>query len=190
MPLMTIADSINALYPIATSVKGEGIPAHLLALAMKARKTGDKKMMGDVLAEIRTQVGRNAVGFKIPDPGSEEFGKKIGQALYKDGTETSEQMGMFLGQYQRDLARPAMEEAISIGAGRGLVKEVHREPTGDSTCPWCVDRCGIWNPYDANAYGVWARHGGCDCNIYIKWAMEDNEDNNLINGNWKFGNEE
>lgn len=190
MPILTIADSINALYPITTSIRGEGITPVMLALAMKARKTKDKKIMGDVLGMIRTDVGQHAAGFKVPDLGSDAFGKKIGEAIYKDGPDTPDQMKMFLGQYRRDLALPAMKEAISIGAGKGLVKEVHREPTGDSTCPWCTDRCGIWNPYDANAYGVWARHGGCDCNIYIKWAMDDNEENNLVNGTWKFGDEE
>lgn len=190
MAAKTIADSINELYPITVSIKGEGISQALLALAMKARETGDKKTMGDILNEIRTDVGRHAAGFQIPDLDGESFGKKIGEALYKDGAETAEQMRMFLGQYRRDVARPAMEEAIKLGTAQGLVKEVHREPTGDSTCPWCTERCGIWDPYDANSYGVWARHGGCDCNIYIKWAFGDNQDNNLVNGIWKFGGEE
>lgn len=170
--MRTIADRINDLYPIATSIQGQGVSQALLALAWKARENNDRKLMAQVLAEARNEVAEKAGGFFIDDLNPDSFGKKIGEALYKN-IDTPERMKNYLGQYRRDLAIGPMKQAISFGAGQGLVKEVHREATGDSTCPWCLDRCGVWDPYDANAYGVWARHGTCDCNIYIKWAMED-----------------
>lgn len=174
--MRTTADSINDLYPIATSIQGEGISNAVLALAWKARENNDRKLMAQVLAQVRNDVAEKAGGFALKDLDDVSFGKKIGEALYK-GIDTPEKMGAYLGQYRRDLAIGPMRQAMEYGTREGLVKEVHRESIGDSTCPWCLERCGVWDPYDANAYGVWARHGGCDCNIYIRWAKGADDGN-------------
>ena len=138
-----------------------------------ARKTGDMETLGSVFSELWKKVASQAAGFEMPKQDKEAFGKKIGQ-LYHADDDSDEYVKNYLAQYQRDLALPAMNQAIQMGAGQGLVKEVVRQAEGESTCPWCLERCGIWDPYDANNYGVWARHGSCDCDIYIRWVQDDN----------------
>lgn len=171
--MKTLEESVNDIYSIMATKKSEGVPPYLIALALKARDNNDNKLMGDVLAELERIVGQKAGGFKIASLDSDQFGKKIGKAITGDKLNGKRKMGQYLGYYMRSLAQPAMEEAVKLATARGMVKEVVREATGDSTCHWCLDRCGIWTPYDANAYGVWAKHyPTCDCNIYIRWTED------------------
>lgn len=63
-----------------------------------------------------------------------------------------------------------MQEATNNLFAIDSTTEVVRESVG-KTCQWCLELCGIWHPYDANHYGVWARHAGCDCKIYVRNSL-------------------
>lgn len=174
--MKTVEQSVNDIYSIMATNKNKGVPSYLVALALQARKTRDSKLMGQVLSELYKMVAEKAGGYHVEPLDADSFGKKIGKAFDSDKLGNKKKMGEYLGYYMRSLAQPAMEQAVTEATARGLVKEVVREATGSSTCQWCRDRCGIWTPYDANAYGVWAKHyPTCDCNIYIRWVQDGPE---------------
>lgn len=76
----------------------------------------------------------------------------------------------FLAKYKRELAIQPMQEATNNLFAIDSTTEVVRESVGE-TCQWCLNLCGIWHPYDANHYGVWTRHAGCDCKIYVRNSL-------------------
>ena len=176
----TLADSIQDLYDITVSPGGLLVTDSMVRAVDKARRNRDPKGIGDALSTLFNGVASKAAGFPLKNFTRDEIGKRIGWLMDADVTKDST-IRQFLAKYQRDLAMPAMETGIKLGASQGLIKEVIRTPEGAETCQWCLDRCGVWDPYDANAYGVWARHGasdhggtgGCDCDIRIRWRMSD-----------------
>lgn len=99
---------------------------------------------------------------------SDSFGKKIGWLISQQRSEKT--VRDFLAKYKRELAVQPMQEATSNLFALDSTTEVVRESVGE-TCQWCLERCGIWHPYDANHYGVWARHAGCDCKIYVRNSL-------------------
>jgi hypothetical protein len=186
----TLADSIQDLYEVTVSPSGLLVTDSMVRAVDKARKDRDPKGIGDAMSQLFNSVAAKAAGFQLKNFTRDEIGKRIGWLMDADITKDST-IRQFLAKYQRDLAMPAMETGIRLGAAQGLVKEVVRTPEGAETCQWCLDRCGVWDPYDANAYGVWARHGasahggsgGCDCDIRIRWRMDnDSEADSEING--------
>ena len=186
----TLADSIQDLYDVTVSPDGLLVTDSMVRAVDKARKNRDPKGIGDALSKLFNGVASKAAGFKLKDFTRDEIGKRVGWLMDADVTKEST-VRQFLAKYQRDLAMPAMETGIKLGAAQGLIKEVVRTPEGAETCQWCLDRCGVWDPYDANAYGVWARHGasahggsgGCDCDIRIRWRMDDDgKTDSQING--------
>lgn len=171
--IRTLAESIQALYGVTAAKTDDIVTQEMIRQAWAARKERDPKKAGALLSQIYQNVADAAGGWELRRWDKEQIGGKIGWLMDGD-IKTDSAIKGWLGQYQRDLALPAMNEAIKTGASQGLVKEVVREATGDSTCPWCLERCGIWNPYDANMYGVWGRHEpSCDCNIFIRWRQDD-----------------
>lgn len=186
----TLADSIQDLYEVTVSPDGLLVTDSMVQAVKKARRDRDPKGIGDAFSQLFNGVAAKAAGFQLKDFTRDEIGKRIGWLMDADITKDST-IRQFLAQYQRDLAMPAMETGIKLGAAQGLIKEVVRTPEGAETCQWCLDRCGVWDPYDANAYGVWARHGasahggsgGCDCDIRIRWRMSnDGKTDPEING--------
>ena len=186
----TLADSIQDLYEITVAPSGLLVTDSMVQAVDKARRERDPKGIGDALSQLFNGVASKAAGFQLKDFTRDEIGKRVGWLMDADIT-TDSTIRQFLAKYQRDLAMPAMETGISLGAAQGLIKEVVRTPEGAETCQWCLDRCGVWDPYDANAYGVWARHGasahggtgGCDCDIRIRWRMDnDGKTDSEING--------
>jgi hypothetical protein len=186
----TLADSIQDLYEVTVSPSGLLVTDSMVRAVDKARKDRDPKGIGDAMSQLFNGVAAKAAGFQLKNFTHDEIGKRIGWLMDADITKEST-IRQFLAQYQRDLAMPAMETGIRLGAAQGLIKEVVRTPEGAETCQWCLDRCGVWDPYDANAYGVWARHGasahggtgGCDCDIRIRWRMDnDGKTDSEING--------
>jgi len=186
----TLADSIQDLYEITVSPSGLLVTDSMVRAVDKARRSRDPKGIGDALSTLFNSVAAKAAGFQLKNFTRDEIGKRIGWLMDADVTKDST-IRQFLAKYQRDLAMPAMETGIKLGAAQGLIKEVVRTPEGAETCQWCLDRCGVWDPYDANAYGVWARHGasahggsgGCDCDIRIRWRMNnDGKTDPEING--------
>lgn len=136
--------------------------------AQKAASSGDKRMAGKVLGDIWKQVAEKSAGFTLERLDSDSFGKKIGWLLSQrrsDGTVRD-----YLAKYKRELAIQPMQEATSNLFALDSTTEVVRESTGE-TCQWCLERCGIWHPYDAIHYEVWARHAGCDCRIYVRHGV-------------------
>ena len=101
---------------------------------------------------------------------NEEFAKKI--TWLTAHQRTDKQIRNYLAHYAQTLAEQPMTEAVQQAAVQGDITEVVREAEGAYTCEWCLERCGVWNPYDANAYGVWAKHDGCDCRIYVRKEQE------------------
>ena len=185
----TLADSIQDLYEVTVSPSGLLVTDSMVRAVDKARKDRDPKGIGDAMSQLFNGVAAKAAGFQLKNFTRDEIGKRIGWLMDADITKEST-IRQFLAQYQRDLAMPAMETGIRLGAAQGLIKEVVRTPEGGNM-PWCLDRCGVWDPYDANAYGVWARHGasahvgtgGCDCDIRIRWRMsDDGKTDSEING--------
>ena len=185
----TLATAIQDLYDITVSPDGLLITDAMVRRVNEARKDRDPKGIGDALSELFKGVASKAAGFQLKDFTHDEIGRRVGWLMDADVTKEST-VRQFLAKYQRDLAMPAMETGIRLGAAQGLVKEVVRTPEGADTCQWCLDRCGVWDPYDANAYGVWARHGasahggsgGCDCDIRIRWRMRDDGTNDSQTG--------
>lgn len=186
----TLADSIQDLYEVTVSPSGLLVTDSMVRAVDKARRDRDPKGIGDAMSQLFNGVAAKAAGFQLKDFTRDEIGKRIGWLMDADITKEST-IRQFLAKYQRDLAMPAMETGIRLGASQGLIKEVVRTPEGAETCQWCLDRCGVWDPYDANAYGVWARHGasahggsgGCDCDIRIRWRMDnDGKTDSEING--------
>ena len=186
----TLADSIQDLYEVTVAPSGLLVTDSMVQAVDKARRDRDPKGIGDALSKLFNGVASKAAGFQLKDFTRDEIGKRIGWLMDADVTKDST-IRQFLAKYQRDLAMPAMETGIRLGAAQGLIKEVVRTPEGAETCQWCLDRCGVWDPYDANAYGVWARHGasahggtgGCDCDIRIRWRMDDDgKTDSQING--------
>ena len=186
----TLADSIQDLYEVTVSPSGLLVTDSMVRAVDKARRDRDPKGIGGAMSQLFNGVAAKAAGFQLKDFTRDEIGKRIGWLMDADITKEST-IRQFLAKYQRDLAMPAMETGIRLGASQGLIKEVVRTPEGAETCQWCLDRCGVWDPYDANAYGVWARHGasahggsgGCDCDIRIRWRMDnDGKTDSEING--------
>lgn len=136
--------------------------------AQAAASSGDKRMAGKVLGDIWKQVAEKSAGLTLERLDSDSFGKKIGWLLSQrrsDGTVRD-----YLAKYARELAIQPMQEATMNLFALDPTTEVVRESAGE-TCQWCLERCGIWHPYDANHYGVWVRHAGCDCRIYVRHGV-------------------
>jgi len=163
-------DNINALRDVMSGTTKDLIPDKLLTEAVTAAQTGDKETIGKILTQLYAAVKEKSGTLPLTSLDDESFGKKIGWLMGKKRTPKS--IRMALATYQRELARPLMETNVYYAYNRGLVKEVVRRAVGQ-TCPWCLERAGIWAPYDANAYGVWKRHAGCDCQIFIRWVKEE-----------------
>lgn len=133
--------------------------------AQAAAASGDKHLAGRILGDIWKQVAEKSAGLELERLDSDAFGKKIGWLTSQQHSEKT--VRDFLAKYKRELAIQPMQEATNNLFAIDSTTEVVREAVG-KTCQWCLERCGIWHPYDANHYGVWARHAGCDCKIYVR----------------------
>ena len=118
------------------------------------------------MGELFDRVAKQAAGHQLDRLDGEEFAKKI--TWLTAHQRTDKQIRNYLAHYAQTLAEQPMTEAVQQAAIQGDITEVVREAEGAYTCEWCLERCGVWNPYDANAYGVWAKHDGCDCRIYVR----------------------
>lgn len=133
--------------------------------AQTAASNGDTHMAGKILGDIWKQVAEKSAGLTLDRLDSDSFGKKIGWLISRQRSDKT--VRDFLAKYKRELAIQPMKEASNNLYALDSTTEVVRESNGE-TCQWCLERCGIWHPYDANQYDVWARHAGCDCRIYIR----------------------
>lgn len=168
--IKTAEDSINDLLEILGPSRDVIVSQTQLDMAMQAMSTQDSTLAAQVLAELFDEVAKQAAGLQLDKLDSEEFGKKVGWIVYKAHSRGT--MLNYLAKYKRDLAETPMKQAIQAANAHTMVNEVIREAVGP-TCQWCLERCGIWTPNDANAYGVWARHAGCDCTIYVRKVKEE-----------------
>jgi len=166
-------EQLEALQKIMNSSRADLITADMIAAVQEAQKQYDRKKMGELLGAIYANVTQAAGGMPLDIPDDETFGKKLGWLLKEEHSDKT--ILDFLAQTERNFAKPAMENVSAYAANLGLIKEVVREMQGRDTCAWCRERAGIWNPYDANIYGVWGRHAGCDCKIYIRYVTADEE---------------
>lgn len=164
----TVDDSLKTLSEILGKRQDQLVTDTLVTQALAASQNRDKQTLGNILATLYKQVQSASGGLPLTPLDDDTFGKKIGWLL-KDRTPDS--IRTMLAAYQRELARPLLEQHVAYEYHRGKIKEVVRRAVG-KTCPWCLERAGIWHPADANALGVWARHAGCDCRIYIRYVDE------------------
>ncbi len=161
--MKTAMENVDDLMQILGPSKTQIISESQLDRAMEAMETHDNQLAANVLNELFEEVAKQAGGLQLDWLEGEAWGRKIGWITTR--THTRQTMLNYLAQYKRDLAETPMKQAIQ--AAQDTVEEVVRESRGP-TCAWCLDRCGVWAPIDANAYGVWARHAGCDCVIYVR----------------------
>lgn len=133
--------------------------------AQMAASTGDQQLAGKILGDIWKQVAEKSAGLTLDRLDPDSFGKKVGWLTRRQHTDRT--VRDYLAKYKRELAIQPMKEATLNLFALDSTTEVVRESVGE-TCQWCLDRCGIWHPYDANHYDVWVRHAGCDCKIYVR----------------------
>lgn len=167
--IKTAEDNINDLLEILSPPRDAIISETQLDLAMQAMNTQDSTLAAQILSELFDEVAKQAAGIQLDKLDSEDFGKKVGWMVYK--THSRGTMLNYLAKYKRDLAETPMMQAMQAANAQTMVNEVVREAVGP-TCSWCLERCGVWTPLDANAYGVWARHAGCDCTIHVRKVKE------------------
>ena len=132
---------------------------------VRQAQSGDRRMAGKVLGDIWRQVAEKSAGLGLERLDSDAFGRKVGWLTSERRSEKT--VRDFLAKYKRELAIRPMQEATNNLFAVDSTTEVVRESVGE-TCRWCLGLCGIWHPYDANHYGVWTRHVGCDCRIYVR----------------------
>ena len=168
-----IRKEIEQLNEIMSLDNSDVVPAAVRALAIQAYRDHDDEKAAQALSAMWKLAATHAGGHEIESLDGEEFGRKVGWLSQTKKTRSDRTIEQYLAKYARDLLVTPMQDAVRAGAVRGIVKEVVREAEGTQTCDWCLERCGVWDPYDANAYGVWARHAGCDCDIHIRYVEED-----------------
>lgn len=136
--------------------------------AQAAAANGDKHLAGKVLGDIWKQVAEKSAGLELERLDSDAFGKKVGWLTGEQHSDKT--VRNFLAKYKRELAVEPMQQVTMNLFALDSTTEVVREAVGE-TCQWCLGLCGIWHPYDANHYGVWTRHAGCDCKIYVRNSL-------------------
>lgn len=161
-------ESVEDLMEILSPAAKDIITDEQVRQAQAAASSGDKHMAGKVLGDIWKQVAEKSAGLSLERLDSDSFGRKIGWLISQQRSEKT--VRDFLAKYKRELAVQPMQEATANLFAIDSTTEVVRESVGE-TCQWCLERCGIWHPYDANHYGVWARHAGCDCKIYVRNSL-------------------
>lgn len=160
----SVEDLMEILSPAAKNI----ITDEQVKQAQAAAASGDKHLAGKVLGDIWKQVAEKSAGLGLERLDSDAFGKKIGWLTSQQRSEKT--VRDFLAKYKRELAIQPMQEATNNLFAIDSTTEVVRESVGE-TCQWCLNLCGIWHPYDANHYGVWTRHAGCDCKIYVRNSL-------------------
>ncbi len=167
MTIKTADENIDDLLTVLGPGREDIISQGQLDKAMQAVHDHDSTLAAVVLSELFDDVARKAAGLQLDKLDGEAYGRKIGWLTNCDKERTRKTVLDYLAKYKRELAIKPMEQAIQCAYTQGTVSEVVREAQGE-TCDWCLQRCGVWAPIDANAYGVWARHAGCDCKIYVR----------------------
>lgn len=170
MTLITAEEVVDNLLQTLGDTRTNVIPDEMVERAVQAAGKADRSGVAKVLGELFDRVAKQAAGYEVERLDSDEFAKKISWLTEHDRTE--KQVRNYLAHYAQSMAEIPMAKAIQQACAEGDIKEVVREAEGAETCQWCLDRCGVWNPYDANAYGVWAKHDGCDCRIYVRKAEQ------------------
>lgn len=159
-------ETVNRLLETLGRTRADIIPDAMVETAREAARQGDRSGVAKVLGELFDRVAQQAAGHQLDRLDGEEFAKKI--TWLTAHQRTDKQIRNYLAHYAQSLAEQPMTEAVQQAAIQGDITEVVREAEGAYTCDWCLERCGVWDPYDANAYGVWAKHDGCDCRIYVR----------------------
>lgn len=166
--MKTTQESVEDLMEILSPAAKDIITDEQVKQAQAAASSGDRHLAGKVLGDIWKQVAEKSAGLGLERLDSDAFGKKVG---WLTGEQRSDKtVRNFLAKYKRELAVEPMQQATMNLFALDSTTEVVREAVGE-TCSWCLERCGIWHPYDANHYGVWVRHAGCDCKIYVRNSL-------------------
>jgi hypothetical protein len=172
MAFKTLTDMIQDIYEVGHAKQAELANRDLVNRLRSAQNSDNRQMMADILGDCFNDVASHTAPiFQLHKYDRETFGAKIGWLAQNEGMDDKQRVE-FLAGVKRDIAQPALNQAIELGERQGLIKACIWTPVGE-TCEWCLSMAGTYEAGYASAAGFWSYHKGCDCDKTIRWKKPE-----------------